>query len=176
MKHLIISNIRKLLGITKLDAKINMSLAQIMENNRLMNEILKAEKFHDSIIDSKWLSQKSFSPGRGAADYAVLYTIYKTLDLMHPKDILEFGLGQSSRIIQQYANAFDDVNAVTVEHDKSWVHFFKASNAIEYNMNIKMLDLYDTVYKSEKVLIYKDLDQIKNKKYDFVLLMVLMEH
>ncbi|MDR2865578.1 MAG: hypothetical protein LBV68_08220 [Spirochaetaceae bacterium] len=78
----------------------------IMNLDKKMNNIINALLFSNTIIDSVWLKYKSFSPGGWAMDNAALFTLYRILNDMSPQNILEFGLGQSSKMIHQYA-AFD---------------------------------------------------------------------
>ena len=81
----------------------NEILLALKKQEGIQNELLKAEVFNSTIADSEWLRYKSFSPGRWAVDYALLYTLYRTLTAMKPTKIIEFGLGQSSKMIHQYA-------------------------------------------------------------------------
>ena len=67
------------------------------------SEVLWGEIFRDTIVNSIWLKDKSFSPGRWAAGYPFLYALYRVLDEARPKRILELGLGQTTRMIGQYA-------------------------------------------------------------------------
>lgn len=144
---------------------------QVEDGNRILNEIIKSQKFHDSICECEWLKHKTFSPGRGAVDYSVLYSIFKVIDLMRPKSILEFGLGQSSKIIHQYSALNPDVYVVTVEHDLDWINFFKKSNTtINYEFNILMLEIGESNYKEHATLSYLDKNKLlNNKKYDFII-------
>ena len=93
---------------------------QIMSTRRrTLYEIDKALHFNSAITDSVWLREKGFTPGGCAADYGALLSIFKVLNIMHPEKTLEFGLGQSSKLIHQYAKHFDKF-AVTVESDPVW--------------------------------------------------------
>ena len=71
-----------------------------------INELLYANKFHDTIKQSKWYKDQSLSLGEMAIDYGTAYVLYRVLDKMNPSSILEFGLGQSSKLIHQYANSY----------------------------------------------------------------------
>ena len=107
-------------------------LNQEIENiSRIQWELYQATRFHDSIIDSPWLRYKSFSLGGWAADYGLMYTIFRTLNAMRPMNILEFGLGQTSKMVHQYAKYFN-ANAITCEHDEKWVEFFNKSKDGDY--------------------------------------------
>ena len=132
-------------------------------------EILKAQKFNSTIIDSEWFKYKSLSPGGSAVDYAFFYTLYKVLTAIKPKNILEFGLGQSSKMVHQYADYYH-ANAVTVEHDAEWVSFFNQEKAGDYDINVKLLELEEIQYGGGKSLTYKDcLKTFKDQKFDLIL-------
>ena len=138
-----------------------LEITQILENQKQMfnyllaqfdflsaqnKELLKSSIFNNSIVNCEWLKYKNFSPGRFTVDYAFLYTLFRVLEGMKPEFILEFGLGESSKLIHQYANFHPKVLAVTGEHDVKWIEFFLDSMAIKYEINIKMLELEDIVY------------------------------
>ena len=94
-------------------------LIKKMDNlTRIQNELYYATKFHDSIVDSLWLKYKSFSLGEWAADYRLMYTIFRTLNAEKPQNIIEFGLGQTSKMLHQYAQYYH-VSAITYEHDEN---------------------------------------------------------
>ena len=55
---------------------------------------------------------------------------------VRPKAILELGLGQSTKLITQYAAANSEVYHVVVEHDESWIDLFKTTTQIAINTRI----------------------------------------
>lgn len=144
-------------------------ITDIRKQNGIRLEILKAQRFNSTIVDSEWLKYKNFSPGEWAAGYGLLYTIYCTLNSVKPRFLLEFGLGQSSKMVHQYANYFK-ADAVTFEHDAQWVVFFNAGRDGKYDIPIQLADLEEIEYKGYKTVTYKDMDVLlKGKTYDFVL-------
>lgn len=131
-------------------------------------EILNGLIFNSTITDSEWLRYKNFSPGRMAVDYGFLYTLYSVLNSMKPKAIIEFGLGQSSKMVHQYANYFH-VNAITYEHDSDWMSFFNEGKDGEYDITACLTELETIEYKGYETLTYKDIDKkLAGKKFDFV--------
>ena len=120
----ILTAIRKIFGTNKLKNNQQIIISQQSKMIDMQNEILKSQIFNSTIIDSEWLKYRSFSPGGWAVDYGFLYTLYRVLNDMKPKNILEFGLGQSSKMIHQYANFYQNANAITCEHDSEWINFF----------------------------------------------------
>ena len=130
-------------------------------------ELLKSQIFNDSIKDSTWLKYKNFSPTGWAADYSLLYTIYSVLNTMKPKNIVEFGLGQSSKLVQQYSNYYNDYHAVTVEHSQDWIDFFKKDIDDRYKLNILKTELINNNYKKHITISYKNItDFFINQKID----------
>ncbi|MBR1714927.1 MAG: hypothetical protein IJ717_08305 [Treponema sp.] len=77
-------------------------------------EAVWANVFHDSISGEGFIKDKQFFPGRWAVGYPALYVIFRVLQNFRPKRILELGLGQSTRIIGQYAQSFPDVRDIEV--------------------------------------------------------------
>ena len=131
-------------------------------------EILYGLIFNSTIRDSKWLKYKSFSPGGWAADYRLLYSLYRILDGLKPKRILEFGLGQSSKMIHQYANYYN-AEATTCEHDENWIGFFKEGKDGDYEVNIKNVELESISYNGFETLTYKNLHkEFGDDKFDLI--------
>lgn len=166
MANVFLKYFRRFLGVEKLI----FHQEQLMERNfRMEQEILSALKFNSTIADSKWFIYKSISPGDTAVDYAFFYTLYRVLSSIKPNNIIEFGLGQSSKMVHQYASYFDK-HAITVEHDKEWVDFFLQDREGEYKVNIEMLDLETIEYKGEKSITYKNCKEVfKGQKFDLMI-------
>lgn len=142
---------------------------EIKKQEAVQAEILRGMIFNSTIADSEWLKYKSFSPGEWAADYGLLYTLYRSLGSMKPQSIAEFGLGQSSKMVHQYA-AFYHAEAVTYEHDPAWVKFFNEGREGAYDVRIQLLDLENIKYKGFDTVTYKEMDKaLAGKVFDFVL-------
>lgn len=132
-------------------------------------EILKGMIFNNTISDSEWLKYKSFSPGAWAADYGLLYTLYRVLNGMRPQNVLEFGLGQSSKMLHQYGKFFN-VNVMTCEHDENWIDFFSKEKDGQYDLKIKKMELETISYKGFETLTYKNcVQELGGAKYDLIL-------
>ena len=137
---------------------------------RSASEAVWAEVFNNAIKNCSWLRDVSLSPGRWAVGYPYLYVMFRILNELRPKSILEFGLGQSTRMIAQYAAANKDVKHYVVEHDKNWIEFFGNDCILPENTEIVVLD-YDFVsYKeAKKVRIYKGASMVfQNMKFDYI--------
>lgn len=105
-------------------------------NKRYNEENNWSDVFHDAIMGSKWLEKQDFCPGRWAIGYQALYVLYRVLNEVRPKAILELGLGQSTKLITQYAAVNSEVYHVVVEHDESWIDLFKTTTQIAINTRI----------------------------------------
>lgn len=143
---------------------------QSIEARRHASEAVWAQIFNNTITNSTWLKDKTFSPGRWAVGYPYLYVMYRVLDEARPKHILELGLGQSTRMIAQYAAAFGDVEHIVVEHDQDWIDFFCKDLHMSDRTKIVRLDLEMQPYKeAEAVRVYKGFhEKFKDNKFDFI--------
>ena len=163
-------NLKKIIShITRYD-KTTERLNQLSEQNMQIisqqQELLMAHKYHDTVADYEWLKYKGISPGGWAINYAFCYTLVRTLNAMHPQNILECGLGQSSRIVHQYA-AYYGVRAVTCEHDEEWIAFLGDEIGNNYPINVQKAELEHIEYNGQRTLTYKNLSDIFNgKRFD----------
>lgn len=162
--------IRKQLGINQLIENQNQIINILNSHTRKNDEILKASIFNNTIYDSTWLKYKSFSPCGWAVDYAFLYTLYRVLNDTKPQKILEFGLGQSSKMIHQYADFFKNIDAITYEHDQTWINFFMNHFDGNYKINTKLIELKEIDYNTNITLSYKDIEsEFKNQKFNLII-------
>ncbi len=160
-----ISDLSKNIQIEQIDIK-----DRIEKADRASKETLFANVFHDTILNSTWLVNKRLSPGRWAIGYPGLYVLYRILDEIKPKSILELGLGQSTELITQYAKANSEVSHYVTEHDDSWIHFFTKTHTIAKNTKIVKQEIIHTSYKEDNdVITYKNFTELfKDKKFDLV--------
>ena len=158
----------RLLGVNHLSRQFDRIERTLAESVRYQSELLMADKFHDTVINSEWLKIQAISPGGWAVDYGFLYSLYRILDVMHPTNILEFGLGQSSKLIHQYAS-FYKCNAITIEHDQRWIEHFKNEIRDNYEVNVKRLNLIQTTYRDYPTNTYEDLQTfLSDNMYDLI--------
>lgn len=164
----LLENLNKSQEIIKVDVKAARNHAWKSQKNS--DEILWAEIFHDVSSNSTWLTNKAFCVGRWAVGYQYLYSVYRILNEVKPKNILELGLGQSTRLIGQYASANTDVTHIVVEHDVSWVEFFQQDFSFGSNTNIVLLEReYIKFCEDERVLAFKNFYKIfEGQKFDFI--------
>lgn len=134
-------------------------------------EILWGQVFHDVISGSNWLVDKSFAAGRWAVGYQYLYVVYRILDEIQPKKILELGLGQSTKLIGQYA-AYQNgkVSHKIVEHDTEWINFFGQKGSLSDESEIIQLPhKYKAFHEDGKVLTFENFKEaFSGQKFDFI--------
>lgn len=157
-------------NVKTLNAKLEQVRTISVEVQKSSKETLWAEVFNNTVKDSKWLLNKQVSPGRWAAGYPFLYILYRALCSIKPKNILELGLGESTKIISQYADASDDVTHYVVEHDSNWINFFKKDFAVSHKTEIIQLPWGFVPYKeAESVRIYDGFaERFAPGKYDII--------
>lgn len=143
---------------------------QAADSARHASEAVWAQIFNNTISESLWLKDKTFSPGRWAVGYPYLYVMYRVLNETRPKHILELGLGQSTRMIAQYAAAFQDVEHIVVEHDPEWVEFFCNDFPLPKNTKVVMLEREMVPYKdADAVRVFKGFKEtFQGQKFDFI--------
>lgn len=144
--------------------------SQAADSARHASEAVWAQIFNNTISESLWLKDKTFSPGRWAVGYPYLYVMYRVLNETRPKRILELGLGQSTRMIAQYAAAFQDVEHIVVEHDPEWVEFFCNDFPLPKNTKVVMLEREMVPYKdADAVRVFKGFKEtFQGQKFDFI--------
>lgn len=152
--------------------------ALIRGSRNVNNEILWANIFHDTIKGSKWLKNQPFSPGRAAIGYPTLYALYRILDEFQPQSILEIGLGQSTKMIGSYVKWKTEKDGrchhYVVEHDKSWIDFFKSNFELSPNTEIFQMDLIKVQLEEPntnktEVNMYQNFSEVlQNQKFDLI--------
>jgi len=161
---------------TRQTAKETLKISQ--ETEKTSQEILKtsqetlwADIFNSTTIENNpWLFDKTFSPGRWAIGYPGLYVLYRVLRDIKPKRILELGLGETTKLITQYAASDSDVEHFVVEHDPQWIDFFKRSFTLPDNTAIIELPWDYVPYKEQEVArVYKGFEErFATGKYDLI--------
>ncbi|MBR1600277.1 MAG: hypothetical protein IJ677_01715 [Alphaproteobacteria bacterium] len=135
-------------------------------------ELNFADLLHDTIINSTWLHDKSFSLHGWAANYSFIYMLYRILDNTKPQNILEMGMGQTSRLTSQYV-AYCNQNATLdiIENDSDWIATYQPQLAQNEHIKVHQRDLEFFTYDKTECRKYKDLNEIVgNTKYDLIII------
>lgn len=137
---------------------------------RSASENVWSSIFNQTIDSGSWLYDHTFSPGRWAVGYQYLYVMFRILNEVHPHKILELGLGQSTKMIAQYAKSFPDVSHQVVEHDSEWISFFVRNFALPINTKVIQLQREFVPYKdAHQVRVFKGFkEKFQNETFDFI--------
>ena len=151
---------------------IQSNLLNINHSEELINNELKyAFVFNDTIKNSKWLKEKDFSLVNSAANYSFMYSLYRILNDAQPKNILELGLGQTTKLTSQYAKYFKDTKLTVLENDEDWIENFSRNLDNSSNIHIVNLDLETFEYDNTTNLRFKDMDKaVESEKYDLIII------
>jgi len=166
----------KIDSLIKLETKNSIKLEELIGLQHRMNghaaEAVWADVYHDTIQGSEWLKNAGVSPGRWAVGYPLLYVLYRVLDELRPKSILELGLGQSSRMIFQYVRDFTDTEYFVVETDPDWAKFFLRDKDFSLASHVILMDIVMKQYaEAENVRCIKDFGQrFVGKKFELLLI------
>lgn len=143
---------------------------RLKERLNTNKEILWANIFNSTIESSPWLKYRSLSPGRWAVGYAGLYIIYRVLNDTKPASILEFGLGESTKITSQYILSQLEKSLVVIEQDQNWLSYF-SNEILDVKPYTKVLPIKKELVHGKLTNVYTDLiENINDKKYDFIII------
>lgn len=140
--------------------------------NRQFRELNFADLLHDTIINSTWLKVKSFSLHGWAANYSFIYMLYRILDNVKPQNILEMGMGQTSRLTSQYvAYCNPKAKLDIIENDAGWIATYQPQLAQNEHIKVHQRDLEFFTYDKTECRKYKNLNEIvENTKYDLIII------
>lgn len=161
-------------------SNINEQLVQIQQKLSNLRDLVQqqfkelnfADLLHDTIINSTWLKDKSFSLHGWAANYSFIYMLYRILDNVHPEHILEMGMGQTSRLTSQYV-AYCNPQATVdiIENDVGWISTYQPQLAQSERAKVHQRDLELFTYDNTECRKYKDLnDVIGTTKFDLIII------
>ncbi|MCU0428809.1 MAG: hypothetical protein MUF42_02445 [Cytophagaceae bacterium] len=133
-------------------------------------ELEWAHIYHDSIRGKKWLEELSLSPGRWAGNYSFFYVLNRILSDHRPKRIIEFGLGESTKMISSFlSHELTDSKLLTVEHSKDWNDAFNKRFKRSERCQTLLVELQEKEYKGKHYTGYKDITAKVNEKFDLYL-------
>lgn len=143
---------------------------RVAAEQRTGAEAVWAHVFSSTVQNSTWFTNQTLSPGRWAVGYPFLYVLYRILDEAKPRRILELGLGQSTKMISQYAQSNPEVEHTVVEHDPVWIDFFSKQNASLANTSIVELPVELRAFNDfEGVRAYKGFaEMFRGREFDLV--------
>lgn len=138
---------------------------------RKIQELEWSVVFRDSIKNS-WLQYVGLSLGRWAIGYPFAYILFRTLEAQKPLNILELGLGESTKIILSYKKQSQyPVKHNVVEASREWINFFQRSNAdLVGDTELVHLEYQFSKFRDfQYVRVFNDFEEkFKNNKYDLI--------
>lgn len=144
------------------------SLKLQIEDLKLQNSELEwAHIYHDTIKDKIWLKDLAVSPGRWAVGYSFLYILARILSDYKPKRILEFGLGESTKVISSFLeNNLVNSKHCILEQDSEWVNIFNSRFSLSPNSELIYLPLVTKEIKGYHVNSYDGIEEKVNGVFD----------
>ena len=134
---------------------------------KTMNEIKYSLIFKDTIKNSEWLTNNKFSLNNSSSNYSYMYLLYRVLDETHPKNILEFGLGQTTKMLNQFSEYYS-AKIKVIEDNEEWIKHF--SKFLDPNKNMEILKTELEEFESENSTnIRYNLKLKKRDKFDLIL-------
>lgn len=124
-----------------------------------ISELNWANIYHDTSKGKNWLQNLSISPYNMSVNYSMLYILTRIFSDFKINSVLEFGLGESSKFINSFAELNSkEMKHIVVEHDQKWIDFYKknVSELCEIiclelvNINVNEI-IIQTYYKLDSV-------------------------
>lgn len=150
-----------------------------MEDTKILeklNEIAAALRFQIGTRGVKWLEDVSLKAENFAVSYDYMFVMVQVMEHMNPKNILEFGLGQSSKILARYCDRFyyPCVKYDVIEQNDEWIKFiqseFDSHNQLERVKihHVPMITKEDPEPGGE-INCYKDISAVmQGRKFEFI--------
>lgn len=150
----------------------------IQENREKQNKLLLqsqelewAQVYHDSIRGKQWIENLSLNIGRWAGNYSFFYVLNRILSDFKPKEILEMGLGESTKFISTYLdNYLIDSNHLVIEQDKNWKDIFNENFTVSNRTEIIVCPLEKTIIKGFEINAYQNFELAVTKKFDLYII------
>ena len=138
-----------------------------------LNEIEWANIFHDSIKGDDQISNLSLNIGRWAGGYPFFYCLYTILNKVKPSSTLEFGLGESSKLISTFYKLYipDGVHTV-LEHNNTWYETFNKGFSLSQNTEVIITTMISKK-SNDKSSSYNSYECIENYKDTDILFYVV---
>ena len=126
-----------------------------------------ANIYHDSIRGKEWLNNLSLNIGRWAGDYSFFYILNRILNDYRPMEILELGLGESSKFISAYLdNSLIESNHTIIEQSSQWENVFNDRFTLSSRSSVHILPLQQKKVKGFETKGYEKIEEFITKKYD----------
>ncbi len=146
-------------------------LKKIEYLEKSVEESVWANVYHDSIRGYSALEKLPLNIGRWAGNYSFFYLLNRILKDFQPENILELGLGESTKFISTYVNNYlPNAHHHIAEHDPVWIDFFSNNFQLSSRSEIKEIELEKGVLEKNEYYRYKDFTNQFSANYDFILI------
>ena len=160
--------LKQKLGLLKISDEVMQTKEIVKRLEKRTDEIYWGMVFNNAIANSTWLLNKSFYPGRWAAGYPLLYILYRIYNDIKPSNILELGLGESTKLLYQYYKANPTCTIKIIEQDREWLDFF-CNEFYDISGYTSLIEIKKTIISDFEVNEYDNLiSHIDGKQYDFI--------
>lgn len=134
-------------------------------------ELEWAQIYRETIRGRKWLEELGISPGRWAGNYSFLYVITRILIDYKPKKIVEFGLGESSKLISCFVlNELKNSTHLIVEQSVEWIEKFNNSFLVSNNTSIIHLPMTEKIINGFSTNCYEKIEDKINAYSDLYII------
>ena len=136
-----------------------------------LKELNYAHLLHDGIKESSWVKNQAFDLHNWAANYSFIYLLFRILDKMEPRNILEFGLGQTTKLTTQYIVHKNPEACLNVcEHSRDWIQIYQPELPKHEHIRINHLDLEYLEYRRKRNDKYAGLlELVGDQKFDLII-------
>lgn len=141
------------------------------ETQLMLDELLWAETFHDSIRGMEWVEKLNLNIGRWAGGYNLFYLLNRILGDYKPVKILELGLGETTKFISTYAENNSKIKLHTIiEQDADWKNLFEKKFVLSKSSEILLSDVEEITVNGFQTKIYSKLSNKIKTPYDLYLI------
>jgi hypothetical protein len=130
-------------------------------------ELVWAHVYHDSIRGKEFLEKLPLNIGRWAGNYTFFYILSRALMEYRPLKIIEFGLGESTKMISAYMeNELLDSQHLVIEQNEDWLNNFLTRFRLSERTTVEILPQIKVDYEGEFINAYKGIEKFTKNKYD----------
>ncbi|MFA5306181.1 MAG: hypothetical protein WC365_01910 [Candidatus Babeliales bacterium] len=150
---------------------LNAIKKEVLKLEGFLRESWFANVFNSSTSSCEWLKGTDFCPSGFAANFSYLYVLFRFLNDFNPTSILEFGPGQTSRMLSRYVDLKNKNAAVyVVEHNPAWIDFIQKNKLVSDSIKILLMPLKEVGCEGYTTKVYEGLrDHLKGMKFDLVM-------
>lgn len=90
----------------------------------LVKENYWANVFNSAVRGCSWFDGIQLNVGRWAGNYTLFYILFRILNEIKPPNVLELGLGETTKMIQAYKRLHNlEGTCISIEQNQEWIDF-----------------------------------------------------